>query len=58
MTTLSKFTKSALVVSMGIGVWAIYEIRQKNKLERNKQRIHQEAVKSGKTSEKETSPAQ
>ena len=58
MRTLSVLTISALALSMGIAGWAIHEQRQKNKLEREKLRAYQENGKAGKTSEKETSPAQ
>ena len=58
MRTLSKLTISALALSMGLAGWAVHEQRQKNKLERNKQKIQQEAGKAREASEKETSLAQ
>ena len=65
MRTLSKLTISALALSMGLAGWAVHEQRQKNKLERNKQKIQQEAGKAREVgpkllvlAEKETSLAQ
>jgi uncharacterized protein HemX len=60
MRTLSKLTISALALSMGLAGWAVHEQRQKNKLERNKQRVQQEVAhqETGKVSEKEASSAQ
>ena len=46
MTTLNKITISVVALSMGIAGWAAHEQRQKNKLERNKQKIQQEAKKA------------
>ena len=58
MRTLSLLTISALALSMGVAGWAIHELRQKNKLERQKLRAYQESGKADKASEKESSSVQ
>ena len=46
---MRELTVPAFLISGGIAVWAIYEIRQKNKLERKKLEARQEAGKKSST---------